>query len=125
MSTTKYTVDHEWVRLEDDATVTIGITDYAQEQLGDIVFVQLPEVGRRLVRGEEAVVIESVKAAADIKMPVTGEVIAVNESLESAPETVNRDPQRTGWFLKVRPENPEQLADLLERSAYEKLAARP
>jgi len=124
MSTMKYTADHEWVRREDDATVTIGITHHAQEQLGDIVFVQLPEVGRRLAKGEEAVVIESVKAAADIKMPVGGEIVAVNEALADAPETVNRDPLQSGWFLKVRPDNPEQVADLLDQAAYEKLAAQ-
>jgi glycine cleavage system H protein len=123
MSTMKYTAEHEWVRLEDDDTVTIGITPYAQEQLGDIVFVQLPEVGRRLVQGDEAVVIESVKAAADIKMPVGGEIVAVNETLADAPETVNRDSLNAGWFLKVKPENPEQLTGLLDQTAYDELTA--
>lgn len=121
MSTTKYTADHEWVRIDDDDTVTIGITQYAQEQLGDIVFVQLPEVGSRLVRGDEAVVIESVKAAADIKMPFAGEVVAVNDALTSAPETVNSDPMGAGWFLRVRPDDRNELDGLLDEAAYANL----
>lgn len=121
MSTTKYTADHEWVRIDDDDTVTIGITQYAQEQLGDIVFVQLPEVGSRLARGDEAVVIESVKAAADIKMPFAGEVVAVNDALTSAPETVNSDPMGAGWFLRVRPDDRNELDGLLDEAAYAKL----
>ncbi|HEX6994487.1 MAG TPA: glycine cleavage system protein GcvH [Gammaproteobacteria bacterium] len=121
MSTTKYTADHEWVRVDDDDTVTIGITDYAQEQLGDIVFVQLPNVGSRLGRGDEAVVIESVKAAADIKMPLAGEIVAVNEALTSAPETVNTDPTGAGWFLRVRPDDRSELDGLLDEAAYAKL----
>src|SRR5690606_1450743 len=121
MSTTKYTADHEWVRIDDDDTVTIGITQYAQEQLGDIVFVQLPEVGSRLARGDEAVVIESVKAAADIKMPFAGEVAAVNDALTSAPETVNSDPMGAGWFLRVRPDDRNELDGLLDEAAYANL----
>src|SRR5690606_39554865 len=101
MSTTKYTADHEWVRNDDDDTVTIGITQYAQEQLGDIVFVQLPEVGSRLVRGDEAVVIESVKAAADIKMPFAGEVVAVNDALTSAPETDRKSTRLNSSHVKI------------------------
>src|SRR5690606_35784101 len=123
MSTTKYTADHEWVRLEDDETVTIGITQYAQEQLGDIVFVQLPDVGSRLGQGDEAVVIESVKAAADIKMPLAGEIVAVNDALGTAPETVNSDPMGAGWFLRVRPDDRAALDALLDQAAYEKLTA--
>ena len=123
MSTTKYTADHEWVRLEDDETVTIGITQYAQEQLGDIVFVQLPDVGSRLGEGDEAVVIESVKAAADIKMPLAGEIVAVNDALGTAPETVNSDPMGAGWFLRVKPDDRAALDELLDQSAYEKLTA--
>jgi glycine cleavage system H protein len=121
MSTTKYTADHEWVRIDSADAVTIGITHYAQEHLGDIVFVQLPEVGRRFKKGEEAVVIESVKAAADIKAPIAGEIVAVNETLADAPETVNSDPLGTGWFLKIKPDDPAQLADLLDEDAYERL----
>jgi len=96
MSGLRYTEDHEWLRPETDGTLTVGITAYAQEQLGDIVFVDLPAVGRRFAAGEEAVVIESVKAAADIKMPVTGEIVAVNAALAAAPETVNGDPLGAG-----------------------------
>jgi glycine cleavage system H protein len=123
MSTTKYTADHEWARLEEDDTVTIGITRYAQEQLGDIVFVQLPEVGKRLGKGEEAVVIESVKAAADIKMPIAGEIVGVNGALADAPETVNGDPMGAGWFLKIKPERIDQFDGLLDEAAYAKLAS--
>jgi glycine cleavage system H protein len=123
MSVTKYTTEHEWVRLEEDETATIGITHYAQEHLGDIVFVQLPEVGSRLDQGEEAVVIESVKAAADIKMPLSGEVVAVNDALGSAPETVNSDPMGAGWMLKVKPDDPSALDTLLDQAAYEQLTA--
>ena len=123
MSTTKYTADHEWLRMDADDRVTVGITDYAQEQLGDIVFVQLPEVGRRFKKGEEAVVIESVKAAADIKMPIAGEIVAVNGELADAPETVNSDPQGAGWFLQIKPDDAAQLGDLLDESAYKQLTA--
>ena len=121
MSTTKFTAEHEWVRIEADDSVTVGITDFAQEQLGDIVFVQLPDVGRRFEKGEEAVVIESVKAAADIKMPIAGEIVAVNAKLVDAPETVNGDPLGEGWFLKVKPDDRAQLDDLLDESAYAQL----
>jgi glycine cleavage system H protein len=124
MSQIKYTADHEWVRTEDDGSLTVGITPYATEQLGDIVYVQLPDVGSRISVGEEAVVIESVKAAADIKMPVGGEVIAVNESLNESPETVNEDPLRAGWFLKIRPDGGEELSGLLDQSAYDRLTEK-
>ena len=120
----KYTADHEWVRVEADGALTVGITEYAQGQLGDIVFVQLPEVGRRIGKGDEAVVIESVKAAADIKMPVSGEVVAVNEALNDAPETVNTDPMGAGWFLKVRPEQSSEVDGLLDQAAYERLIGK-
>jgi glycine cleavage system H protein len=120
MSELKYTEDHEWVRREADGTVTVGITTYAQEQLGDIVFVQLPEVGRRFKAGDEAVIIESVKAAADVKMPVAGEIIAANGLLNDKPETVNADPMNAGWFLRVRPDAIEDLSRLLDENAYEK-----
>lgn len=121
MSTLKYTSDHEWVREEDDGSCTIGITRYAEEQLGDIVFVQLPEVGSRYGAGDEAVVIESVKAAADIKMPIGGEVIAVNGALEDAPEKVNEDPLEAGWFLVMRPDDRSDLDALLDEDAYRAL----
>jgi len=121
MSGLRYTEDHEWLRPETDGTLTVGITAYAQEQLGDIVFVDLPAVGRRFAAGEEAVVIESVKAAADIKMPVTGEIVAVNAALAAAPETVNGDPLGAGWFLRVRPDAPNALDGLLDDAAYRRL----
>jgi glycine cleavage system H protein len=124
MSAIRYTADHEWIRLEGDGTATVGITVYAQEQLGDIVFVELPNIGRRFGAGEEAVVIESVKAAADVKMPVSGEIVAVNESLGDAPEAVNSDPMATGWFLKIRPDDAADVAGLLDQAAYEKLTAK-
>jgi len=124
MSELKYTEDHEWIRHEADGTVTVGITTHAQEQLGDIVFVQLPEVGRRIKAGEEAVVIESVKAAADIKMPLGGEIVAVNTLLNDAPETVNHDPMSQGWFLRVRPDAKAEIAGLLDRAAYDKLIGK-
>lgn len=124
MSVVRYTPDHEWVRLEDDGTLTVGITQFAEQQLGDIVFVQLPEVGTRIGAGEEAVVIESVKAAAEIKMPVGGEVIATNERLEDAPETVNQDPVEAGWFLRVRPDTSEAIDALLDRDAYDELIGK-
>jgi glycine cleavage system H protein len=124
MSDVKYTEDHEWLRRESDGTITVGITSHAQEQLGDIVFVQLPEVGRRINAGEEAVVIESVKAAADIKMPVGGEIVAVNTLLNDAPETVNQDPMDTGWFLRLRPDGKGDISGLLDKTAYEKLIGK-
>ena len=124
MSAIKYTADHEWLRPETDGTVTIGITAYAAGELGDIVFVQLPDVGSRFRTGEEAVVIESVKAAADIKMPVSGEVVAINDALSGAPETVNNDPMNAGWFMKVRPDDSEDIAALLDQEAYEKATGR-
>ncbi len=124
MSAIKYTDDHEWVRAEDDGTLTIGITAHACEQLGDIVFVELPETGKRIDAGEEAVVLESVKAAADIKMPVAGEVVAVNEALSDAPETVNEDPLDAGWFLRIRPDEPDATAGLLDESAYGELIGK-
>lgn len=118
MSELRFTEDHEWLREEEDGSLTIGITHYAQENLGDIVYVELPEVGRRIEAGEAAVVIESVKAAADIKMPLGGEVIAVNDTLTDAPETVNEDPMEAGWFLKIRPESRDGIAELLSAEAY-------
>ena len=124
MSAIKYTADHEWLRPETDGTVTIGITAYAAGELGDIVFVQLPDVGSRFRTGEEAVVIESVKAAADIKMPVSGEVVAINDALSGAPETVNNDPMNAGWFMKIRPDDSEDIAALLDQEAYEKATGR-
>ena len=99
MSELKYSRDHEWLRVEADGTVTIGITDYAQKELGDVVYVELPEVGREVRQDEDAAVVESVKAASEVKMPVAGSVVAVNEALADHPETVNSDPTGEGWFL--------------------------
>jgi glycine cleavage system H protein len=116
----KYTKSHEWVRLEDDGTVTIGITQHAQELLGDMVFVETPGVGRKLKRGEESAVVESVKAAADVYAPISGEVIAVNPELESAPEKINQDAY-SAWLFKLKPENVGDLDNLLDYAEYQKI----
>lgn len=115
----KYLSSHEWVRVEDDGTVTIGITDHAQAALGDVVFVELPEVGAMLAAGQEAGVVESVKAASDIYSPVSGEVIAINEKLADAPETINAAPYDEGWFFKVQPDDLEELEDAMDAEAYQ------
>jgi glycine cleavage system H protein len=115
----KYLSSHEWARVEDDGTVTIGITDHAQAALGDVVFVELPEVGATVTAGQEAGVVESVKAASDIYSPVSGEVIAINERLADAPETINSAPYDEGWFFKVQPDDLEELEDALDAEAYQ------
>src|SRR5210317_2640124 len=99
----KYASSHQWARLEEDGTVTVGITDHAQESLGDVVFVELPDVGASLAAGDDAGVVESVKAASDIYTPVGGEVLAVNEQLDDEPETVNADPYNDGWIFRLQP----------------------
>ena len=114
----QYLRTHEWVRVEDDGTVTIGITDHAQEALGDVVFVELPQEGTTLAAGDEAGVVESVKAASDLVCPLTGEVIEVNATLEDSPETVNSDPYNEGWFFKMKLEDNGELSDLLDAEAY-------
>ncbi|MBB3169975.1 glycine cleavage system protein GcvH [Simiduia aestuariiviva] len=114
----KYMSSHEWARIEDDGTVTVGISDHAQEALGDVVYVETPEVGSTVNAGEEAGVVESVKAASDIFSPITGEVIAVNEALEDAPETVNSSPYDDGWFYKVKPADLTELDDALDADGY-------
>lgn len=121
MSTLKYTEDHEWLRLDGDDVVTVGITDYAQNALGDIVFVQLPEMGATFAAGDEAAVIESVKAAGELKMPLSGTIVEVNSALADAPATVNEDPLGEGWFIRIRLDNPAELSGLLDQAAYEKL----
>jgi glycine cleavage system H protein len=119
----RYNDSHEWVLDNGDGTVTIGITDHAQEALGDVVFVELPDVGRNLAKGDEFGVIESVKAASDLYAPVAGEIIAVNETLEDAPETINEAPYDGGWIMKVRIEDTASLDDLLDADAYQAVAA--
>ena len=114
----KYASSHEWARLEEDGTVTVGITDHAQDALGDVVFVELPEVGATLAAGDEAGVVESVKAASDIYAPVGGEVLAVNEQLEDEPEMVNADPYNDGWFFKLRPGDTDELDGLMSAEDY-------
>jgi glycine cleavage system H protein len=118
MSTVKYTRDHEWIRVEAD-TAVIGITDYAQTQLGDVVYVELPTVGRRVEKGKEAAVVESVKAASEVYAPVSGEVIAVNDALSGEPGKVNADPMGEGWFLKLRIANAKELDELMDEAAYQ------
>ena len=117
MSTVKYTKDHEWIRIDGDVAV-IGITDYAQTQLGDVVYVELPEIGRRVGKGKETAVVESVKAASEVYAPITGEVIATNEALAAEPGKVNADPMGEGWFLKLRIADTKELADLMDEAAY-------
>lgn len=114
----KYLSSHEWARLEEDGTVTIGITDHAQEALGDVVFVDLPEVGTTISIEEEVAVVESVKAASDIYAPLSGEVFAINESLEDEPETVNSSPYDDGWFFKVKPSNVADLEKAMSADEY-------
>ena len=113
----RYAESHEWVRSE-NGLVTVGITDYAQEALGDVVFVELPEPGESVTAAEEAGVVESVKAASDIYAPVSGTVVEINENLEDAPELVNQDPYGDGWFFKVEPRNADELDDLLDANGY-------
>ena len=118
----KYLDSHEWARVESDGTVTIGISDHAQGALGDLVFVEVPEVGRALKKGGAAAVVESVKAASDVYSPVSGEVIANNsDALSATPELVNSDPYGQGWLFKVKPSNSGELASLLDAKAYEKV----
>jgi glycine cleavage system H protein len=121
-SNLKYAATHEWARDEGDGTVTVGISDHAQESLGDVVYVEQPEVGSTVTGGEEAGVVESVKAASDIYSPVSGEVIAVNELLEDEPETINGSPYDDGWFFKVKMSDPSELESLLDAAAYEAVA---
>jgi glycine cleavage system H protein len=118
MDNVRYTKDHEWIRVEGDIG-TVGITDYAQTQLGDIVFVELPEIGKKLTKGAEAAVVESVKAASEVFAPMSGEVIAINDGLESAPATVNEDAQGNGWFLRLKLAKPGELDELMTADAYD------
>jgi len=115
--TTLYTKDHEWVRI-DGTTATVGITAYAAEQLGDVVFVELPAIGKQVTKGGEAAVVESVKAASEVYAPLTGEVIAVNSELEGEPAKVNAEPTGAGWFVKLKLSNTAELKDLMSEAAY-------
>ena len=117
----KYTADHEWIKIEADGSATVGITVHAQDALGDVVFVDLPEVGKSFAEKEVAGVVESVKAAADVYMPVDGEITEVNEALRDDPSLANSDPLKAGWFFKVKLSNPAQLDGLMDVTAYDAL----
>ena len=122
MSTVKFTEDHEWVLVEGDVA-TIGITNYAQEQLGDVVFVELPEVGREVAKGDEAAVVESVKAASEVYAPITGEIVEINGALDEAPAKVNEDAQGAGWFVKMKLSDTSELEELMDEAAYNTFTA--
>ena len=122
MTTLRFTKDHEWVRLDGDLAV-IGITDYAQSQLGDVVYVELPEIGHRVEQGKEAAVVELVKAASEVYAPISGEVAEVNEALAADPAKVNADPNGEGWFFKLRLDDPSQLDQLMDEAAYQRFVA--
>ena len=122
MADIRYTRDHEYVRLDGDVA-TVGITDYAQGQLGDVVFVDLPAIGKQVTKGDEAAVVESVKAASEVYAPVAGEIVAVNEALTETPATVNEDATGKGWFVKIRVADKGELADLMDQAAYDSYVA--
>jgi glycine cleavage system H protein len=119
--TTMYTADHEWINIEDHEAATVGITNHAQDALGDVVFVDLPEVGRTFKKGEIAGVVESVKAAADVYMPVSGEIVEVNEALRDNPGLINSDPLGNGWFFKVHVSDMGEFDHLMDGPSYDKL----
>jgi glycine cleavage system H protein len=119
MSEVRYSKDHEWVKIDGD-TATVGITHYAQEQLGDVVFVELPEVGKKVEQGKEMATVESVKAASEVYAPISGEVVEVNSALADAPATVNEEAQGKGWFAKLKIADKGQLAGLMDEAAYKK-----
>jgi len=118
MANARYTKDHEWIRLDGDVAA-VGITTYAQSQLGDVVFVDLPKIGTRVTKGEEAAVVESVKAASEVYAPASGEVVAVNDALEAAPATVNQDAEGAGWFVKLKLTDAKELDDLMNAHDYQ------
>src|SRR5688572_30243373 len=124
MTQTYYTEDHEWLRIESDDVAVVGITDYAQDQLGDVVYVELPKPGAEHKRGDAIAVVESVKAAADVKAPASGSVIEVNEALAGSPELVNQDPTDRAWFYKMRLSNREELSGLMDENAYNEFAKK-
>lgn len=119
MSLLGFTDDHEWVIAEDDGTALIGITEYAQEQLGELVFIELPAVGTEVEKGDAVAVIESVKSASDLLMPISGEIIEVNEELDADPGKVNEDAMGAGWFLKVKMSDESELDDLMDEASYQ------
>ena len=120
--TTRYTKDHEWIRLDGDVA-TVGISEHAQSALGDIVYVELPEIGKQVEQGGEAAVVESVKAASDVYAPVSGQVVAVNEALDGAPATINEDAEGKGWFFRLRPSSPAQIDALMTAEQYKEYLA--
>lgn len=121
MSEVKFTDTHEWIQVVEGNAAIVGITSYAQDQLGDLVYIELPQVGRTLEKGKEAAVIESVKAAGDVKAPVSGVITEVNEALTSEPGKVNQDPTGQGWFFKMKMADPAELKQLMDEAAYKKL----
>ena len=122
MSDTRFSEEHEWLSIDGDVA-TVGITNFAQEQLGDVVFVELPAIGKTVAKGDEAAVVESVKAAAEVYAPVSGEIVEINGELEAAPETVNSDPQGAAWFFKVKLSDPSELDGLMDAAAYDTFAS--
>lgn len=117
----KYTKQHEWVAINDgDEKAAVGITDYAQKQLGDIVYVELPEIGVKLNKGDEAAVVESVKAAAEVYSPISGEILEVNENLADSPELINNEAEANGWFFKLVPSEDSELEELMDKEGYDK-----
>jgi glycine cleavage system H protein len=123
LSELRYTKSHEWVRREDDGTLIVGITDHAQELLGDLVFVEVPEVGTHLNGGEDCAVVESVKAASDVYAPIAGEVVEANEALADTPETINKDPYGDGWLFKLKPDDAADLDELMAADDYSQVIA--
>lgn len=123
MSNIKYTEDHEWLREEADGTITVGVTNYAQEQLGDLVYIQLPEVGRSYAKGDEAAVIESVKVAGEIKMPAEGAITEVNQAIADDPAQVNADAEGAAWFFKFKPASAGATEGLMDAAAYQDFIA--
>jgi glycine cleavage system H protein len=124
MKQTYYTEDHEWLRLESDDVAIVGITDYAQEQLGDVVYVELPQPGTEHKQGDAVAVVESVKAAADVKAPASGSVIEANDALAGSPELVNEDPAGRAWFYKMRLANRDELSGLMDENAYREFTSK-
>ena len=114
----KFLDSHEWARLEEDGTVTVGISDHAQGLLGDIVFVELPDTGKTISKKDDIAIVESVKAASDVYSPLSGEIVSVNEALNDNPELINSSPYDAGWFFKIKPQNNDELEDLLDAEAY-------